>query len=127
MKKITVIALLTVLLAGLSSCTTTKFGGLQMTKEMPSFQVVAEFETVVNVTKFLGSSGGSTLLNIGSDSAVDPVYDAVQREIGKLGGDAAVNVEITYGATLMQLLANGITGYLYAPSTVTITGTVVKY
>lgn len=111
----------------ITGCTSTKFGGLQMTDEMPTFTTVGEFETTVNVHKFLGASGGSTLFNLGEDSAVNPVYDAIQREIGKFGGDAAVNVEIKYGANFLQILLNSITAGLYAPSKVTITGIVVKY
>lgn len=123
MKKI--LSILTVLL--LAGCTTVKFGGLQVTDEMQSFTVVGEFETSLTINKFLGGSGGTTLFNIGEDTAINPVYDAIQREIGKYGGDAAVNIEIEYHATFVQKLLNSITATLYAPSTVTITGTVVKY
>ncbi|MGL1893301.1 MAG: hypothetical protein OCD02_16820 [Spirochaetaceae bacterium] len=124
MKKI---ILLIVSLILFTSCTTAKFGGLQMTDEMPSFQVIGEFNTKVTVHKFFGSSGGSTLFNNGADNSIDPVYDAIQREIGKYGGDAAVNIEITYGANFINYLLNYFTSNIYAPSTVTISGTVVKY
>jgi hypothetical protein len=123
MKK--VLSLLFILM--ITSCTTVKFGGLQVTDEMQSFTVVGEFETKVTINKFFGTSGGATMFNMGADAAINPVYDAIQREIGKYGGDAAVNIEISYEATIGQKIINAVTATIYAPSTVKITGTVVKY
>lgn len=127
MRRIVSLSLLVALLVIITGCTTAKLGGLQMTKDLPTFEVVKDFETTVKINKFLGSAAGKTLFNIGAESTEDPIFDAVQREIAKLGGDAAVDISITYGATVLDLVLNGITGALYAPATVTITGTVVKY
>jgi len=127
MKKIISLSLMTVMLIAITSCTTAKFGGLQMTKEMPTFEVVGDFQTEVVITKYLGSAGGATILNIGAENTVDPVYNAIQNEIASLGGDAAIDVEITYGANLIQMLLNSVTATIYAPATATITGSVVKY
>ncbi|MGL1890352.1 MAG: hypothetical protein OCD02_01945 [Spirochaetaceae bacterium] len=124
MKKLLLIIVGLLLFTG---CTTAKFGGLQMTDEMPTFEVIGEFKTRVTITKFLGAAGGVTLFNMGRNNSIDPVYDAIQREIGKYGGDAAVNIEIEYGANLVNMFLNSLTGGIYAPSIVKISGTVVKY
>ena len=127
MKKLVSLSVIAFVLVVLTSCTTTKLGGFQMSSKVPSFDVVGDFDTTIVVTKWLGQAGGATLFNMGADAASDPVFDAVQREINKVGGDGAVNIEITYGATFIQMLLNGFTGSLYAPANVQITGTVVKY
>jgi len=127
MKKIilfTTAVLVTLLIA---SCTTFKLSGIQMNEEMASYQTVGQFETTVTVNEFLGSSGGSNLLNVTADAMDNPIYDAVRREINKYSGDAAVNVTVHYEATFVDMLLNGFTFGLYAPAHAHIEGTVVKY
>lgn len=120
--------ILAVLLAVvLSSCTTFVLSGTQMTREMPAYDTVGQFETTVKVNEFLGASGGANLFNVTSDTMDTAIYDAIQREIQKFTGDAAVNIEIEYKATFIDMLLNGLTWSLYAPATAHISGTIVKY
>ena len=127
MKKIKLLAIITIVLIVMMSCTTATFSGLQMTKDMDSFVVVKDFETTVTVWEFLGTSGSANLFNITADAMDDPVFDAVQKEIQKLGGDAAVDITLVQEATFGNMIINGLTGSILAPCKVHITGTVVKF
>lgn len=110
-----------------SSCTTFQVSGLQITKDMPSYDTVGEFDITVKVMEFLGSPGGANLFNVTADKMDTEIYDAIQREIDKFSGDAAVNVEIEYIATAGGILANGLTGSILAPAQAHITGVIVKF
>lgn len=127
MKKISLFLIAALLVMAAMSCTTASYSGLQMTKEMPSYQSVGEFDVTVNVVEFLGSPGGANLGNITADAMDTVVFDAIQREIAKFSGDAAVNINIVQEATFVDMLLSGITGSIYSPVHVHITGTVVKY
>ena len=127
MKKALTITGMVLLVLFVASCTTFQLSGIQMNEEMPSYQTVGEFETTVMVNEFLGSSGGSNILNVTATEMDNPIYDAVRREINKYSGDAAVNVTVTYEATFVDMLLNGFTFGLYAPAHAKIKGTVVKY
>ncbi len=109
------------------SCTTFKFEGAQVTKEIPSYNSVGNFDVTVKVHEFLGASGGTNLFNVTADAMDTKIYDTVQREIQKYTGDAAVNISIEYRAGFVDLLLNGVTFGIYAPATARIKGTVVKY
>ncbi len=109
------------------SCTTFKFEGAQVTREIPSYNAVGTFDITLKVHEFLGTSGGANLLNVSSDAMNTKIYDAIQREIQKYTGDAAVNISIEYKASFIDMLLNGFTWLLYAPATAQIKGTVVKY
>jgi hypothetical protein len=54
------------------------------------------------------------------------VSDAIQKEISNRGGSAAVNVKIEQQVSVVQLILGGITGGIYVPATLHITGSVVK-
>lgn len=110
-----------------ASCTSFQLSGIQMNDEMASYNTVGEFETTVAVHEFVGTSGGANLLNLTATNMDNPIYDAVRREINKYSGDAAVNVTVVYEATFVDMLLNGFTFGLYAPSHAKIKGTVVKY
>lgn len=110
-----------------ASCTTFKLEGTQVTREIPSYQTVGTFDIKLKVHEILGTSGGTNLFNITADSMDTKIYDAIQREIQKSSGDAAVNVSIEYKASFIDLLLNGITWNIYAPATAQIKGTVVRY
>ncbi len=127
MKKIKLFAVLVILLVVMMSCQTATFSGLQMTKDMDSFVVVKDFETTVSVWEFLGTPAGGNLFNITADAMDDPVFQAVQNEIQKLGGDAAVDITLVQEATLVDMIIGGVTGSILAPCKVHITGTVVKF
>jgi hypothetical protein len=114
-----------VLLVG--SCTTFKIEGAQFNKEMPKYKTVGTFDVTVKVTEWLGSSGGSNFINLTAENMNAPIYEAIQKEIAKKSGDAAINVSIVYQASALDVILNGITGSIYAPAEAHITGTVVKY
>lgn len=126
MKIKTLIMLLLVVLV-LASCTTFKVSGVQVTREIPSYQVVGEFEITVKVFELLGLSGGANLFNATADKMDTAIYDAIQREIQKYTGDAAVNITIEYRASAGNIIVNGLTGTIAAPAQAIVTGTVVKY
>ena len=115
------------LVVGVASCTTFKLSGIQVTREIPSYQTVGEFEITVPVTELLGSSGGANIANISATAMDDKIYDAIQREIQKYTGDAAVNVTVEYHVTLINAVLNSLTASILAPATATISGVIVKY
>ena len=122
-----VLILLIVLAVVLSSCTTFKLSGAQVTREIPAYDTVGTFDITVKVNEFLGSPGGANFLNVTADAMDTEIYDAIQREIQKYTGDAAVNVVIEYKAEFIDMLFAGFTGGLYAPATAHISGVIVKY
>ncbi len=111
----------------LSSCTTFQLSGAQVTKQIPSYTSVGTFDITVPVHEFLGGSGGINLFNVSAEAMDTEIYDAIQREIQKFTGDAAVNVTVTYRATFVDILLNAVTLNIYAPAHAQITGTIVKY
>jgi hypothetical protein len=125
-KHLALVALAAVALV-LSSCTTFKISGVQVSKEIPTYTVVTEFKRSITVHKFLGSSAGPNLFNISSDATDAAIFNAIQAEITKNGGDAAINVSIDYKADFIDMVCNGITGSIWAPATAEISGKIVKY
>ena len=123
-KLIMIMAVAAVLLA---SCTTFQISGTQVTREIPAYSTVGDFDITVKVHEFLGTAGGANLLNASSTAMDTVIYDAIQREIQKFTGDAAVNVEIRYEASFIDMLLNGLTWSLYAPATAHVSGVIVKY
>ncbi len=121
------LAVFVVLAVALSGCTSFKFAGTQVTREIPAYNSVGTFSVSVPVHEFLGTSAGTNLFNATADAMDTVIYDAIQREIQKYTGDAAVNVTIVYKATFVDILLNGITFGIYAPAHAEITGTIVKY
>lgn len=126
-KKIFSAILVLLALLVVASCTTFKLSGLQVTTQIPSYDVVGEFDITVKVTEFLGAPGGANLGNVTADKMDAPIYDAIQREIQKYTGDAAVNVEIEYLASFTNILVSGVTLGIVAPARARVTGTIVKY
>lgn len=127
MKKIAGLLALVVALVMTASCTSFKLEGIQVTKDLPSYQAVGTFEVSVKIHEFLGQSAGLNLFNVSSDAMNTVIYDTIQREIAKASADAAVSVSVTYQASFVDMILNGLTSALYAPATATIKGTLVKY
>ncbi len=127
MKKALKILAIAIAAVSVGACTTFQLSGVSVVGDMPGVEVVGDFETTVNVTEWLGSSGGSNLFNVTSDAMDNAIYDAIQREVSQMSGDAAINVDIRYEATFINILLNGLTGNIYAPATAFISGTVVRY
>lgn len=127
MKNIKLIVVAALLVAGLMSCTSAQYSNLTVTKAAATGEVLGSFETVVKATEFLGGAGGINFVNITADAMDAPVQEAILAEIDALGGDAAVNVQIKQEATAVDIILNYVTGCIYAPTTVVVTGDVVKY
>lgn len=127
MKNLKIVLIAAIIFAGLTSCTTANYSDLVVTTKDLSGEVLGNFEITVKVTEFLGSPGGANLLNITADAMKEPVKQAIKAEIANKGGDAAINVEIIQKAEVLDMILAGITGSIYSPSTVMVTGTVIKY
>ena len=127
MKKALYVTAILLIIAMVASCTTFQLSGIQVTREIPSYQRVGEFEITVSVIELLGSAGGANLLNVTATAMDEKIYDAIQREIQKYTGDAAVNITVEYQVTLINALLNGVTGGILAPATANISGVVIKY
>lgn len=110
-----------------SSCTTFQLSGAQIAKRVPSYDKVGDFNTTVKVVEFLGASGGTNFANYTADAMDAKISEAIQGEIDKHSGDAAVNVDIRCKASFSDLLVNALTFTIVAPVTVHISGTIVKY
>ena len=120
-------AILVVGAALLASCTTFKASGLSYSLKAPKTTVVGDFKVEVWVNEFLGAPAGAKLFNITADATEGPVKDAIQKEIRDRGGDAAIDVTIEHQASFVDILLGAVTASIYAPGTVIVTGTVVKY
>ncbi|MCL2412450.1 MAG: hypothetical protein FWC97_12500 [Treponema sp.] len=128
MKKRWLLVLLVVCIGvGLSGCTTFRASGLQMGIENTEHEILGYFFTVVPINRFFGVSGGPTLFNNRAWVADVVVQEVVMREVRIRNGDAAINVSITYGATLLQHFLNSLTLSIWAPSVVTVSGTVIRH
>ena len=108
---------LVLLLAG---CQTVTFQGLPVVVKVPSYTVVKDFSITIADPHLIGG-----LVPMGQPD--QKIFTYIQEQIEKLGGNAAVDVEIDYGYTAIDFLLNALTMNIYSPRTITITGTVVKY
>ncbi len=126
MKNIKLIVVAALLVAGLMSCTTAQYSNLTVTKDASTATVLGSFETTVKVTEWLGAPSGMNYFNVTATEADAPVNAAILAEIDALGGSAAVNVQILQQAQVLDIILNNISGGIYAPTTVIISGDVVK-
>lgn len=108
------------------ACTTFQATGLQFGVSTKGTEILGDFSTKIWTHKFLGQSGGTNLFNISSGVTSGPIKNAIDKEIQKKGGTAAVNITIKYGSNPIQWILNNITFNIWAPATVTITRTVIK-
>jgi hypothetical protein len=111
---------------GLMACTTFQASGLQVGMSTSGTEILGDFSTRVYVNKFLGTSGGTNLFNLSANATSGPVRDAIDAEIRKKGGTAAINISVKYGSNPLQWFLNYLTFNIWAPSTVVITGTVIR-
>jgi hypothetical protein len=112
-----------------ASCTTFQVNDLQMGLVIngQKYEKLGEFSEKEWTNKFLGwGVNGGTLFNLSSNATDPKVREAVQKNVKKLGGDGAIDVKIKYGSNPVQWILTGITGGIWMPGTVTVTGTVVK-
>jgi len=111
------IAALTLLFAG---CQTVTFQGIQVMSKVPTHTVIKDFTITIPDPHLLNG-----LAPMGQPD--QKIFTYIQEEIKKLGGDAAIDVEIDYGYTTVDMLLNVVTSFIYSPRTITIKGTVIKY
>lgn len=123
-KQVLVVALIVALVALFASCTTFSMDGLAYgnLKGTP----VGDFSVEVVCTEWLGYAGGANIASITQGAGKEAVAAAVQAEIAKLGGTAAINVTVEQKVTAIQMILNYVTGCIYAPETIVVSGTVVK-
>ena len=126
MKKSVWLLMLLAVMMLVVSCTTFKASGLQATTTTEERTVMGNFRKTVWINEFLGACAGPTLVNGAADATDMAVTTAVQNAIRELGGTAAINITVEHQATFVNLLLNYITGGIYAPSVVIVSGTVVK-
>lgn len=115
------------LVVSLTSCTTFKTTGLTARGVNESYDVVGTMNESFQINKFFGVSGGPVLFDPDKGSTNVEINALIDENIDKFGGDAIVNLDIEYSASLINMLCNGFTGSIWAPSTAKITGTVIKY
>jgi len=126
MRKIFLVLLVFGVAMAAMSCRTFQVSGMETSLTADPGDVVGNFSTTVRVNKFLGMSGGINLFNLTSDAGDADITNAIRREIANMGGTRAINVRIEQRASFLNLLLNGITGSIWAPQTVLVTGTVVR-
>ncbi len=125
MKKLFLLLALSAVL--FSSCTTFRFSGAQVSKNLPRFDVLGEFEVEVKVLELLGAPGGANFGNLSATKMDDAIYDAVQEEIASRNGDAAIDLTIEYKAQPADILLATITGNIISPATAFVSGTVISF
>ena len=114
---------------GLTGCTTFRASGLQMGLVIngQKYEKVGDFSEKEWTNKFLGwAPYGGTLFNLSSDATDPKVRGAIEKNIRKLGGDAAIDVRIRYHSNILHWILSTITAGIWLPGTVTVSGTVVK-
>lgn len=126
MKKLSLIIACVVMALAMASCTTFKATGLTYSPTTKG-TVVGDFKTEVWVHQFLGYSGGTKLFNLMADQMDPAIKTAVEKAIKDKGGDVATNVTIEYQASFLNMVFNNFTAGIYAPGTVIVSGTIVKY
>jgi hypothetical protein len=113
----------------LAGCTTFQASGLQMGLVIngQKYEKLGDFSEKEWTNKFLGwGGGGGTLFNLSSGATDPQVREAVEKNIKKYGGDAAIDIKIKYGSNPIQWILQRITTGIWVPGTVTVTGTIVK-
>ncbi len=126
MKKNHFLLPLLVVVLGLTGCTTFKAEGLSYFKDYSDYTVIGRFEKSVTVNEFLGESGGANLFDISADAMSEELFEILSMEVEKRNAAGIINLDIEYSVTFLQMLVNSITGYVYAPATLTVKGDVVR-
>jgi hypothetical protein len=125
MKKTVLLVLSALLIVLLASCTTFQADGLS-TYTPKDYEVLGNFEASVTVHKFIGSPAGATLFNIAEDATASALDNLIAKEVKKLGGSGAINIEVKYQATFINMLCASLTGNIWAPAKLTVSGTVIR-
>jgi hypothetical protein len=111
-----------------TSCISFQASGLQMGLDDNSDKVetLGDFTDHIWVNKFLGTSGGTTLFNLSSTATDYAIRTAIEKQIKRKNGTAAINVRIRYGSNPITYFLNWLTFTVWAPSSITITGTIIR-
>jgi hypothetical protein len=122
------LALCIAVLVFLVSCTTFTVVGLEqgVSPTGRPYKELGNFTEREWVNKFLGASGGTNLFNISSHATDGVVTRAITKNLRKFGGNAVINLEISYVSNPFQGILNTLTLHIWAPSTVVVKGTVIK-
>jgi uncharacterized protein YbjQ (UPF0145 family) len=104
----------------LAGCQTVTFQGISVITKVPAYTVVKEFSITIADPHLLGG-----LVPMGQPD--QKIFETIKAEIEKLGGNGAIDVELDYGYTPIDFVLTMLTGNIYNPRTITITGTAVKY
>ncbi len=118
------VVLAAIVLGMFAACTTVSFEGLQMQKDLQNYTVIKDFKRTITDPRLIGYGTSWALIPLARPDKA--IFDTIRSEINKVSGDAAIDVTISYGITLIDWLLNGFTGGLYSPRTITISGTIVK-
>jgi len=97
----------------LIGCTTFVASGMQMGLVIngQKYEKVRDFSEKEWTNKFLGwGVNGGTLFNLSSEATDPQVRKAVEKNIKKYGGDAAIDIKIKYGSNPIQWILTAITG-----------------
>jgi hypothetical protein len=87
-------------------------------------QELEDFEITVRLKRYFGVSAGPAWL--GDTNTGELVREALNDEIRRQGGSRAANVTVAYEARMTDIMLNGFTGFIYAPTTARVSGTVLK-
>jgi hypothetical protein len=128
MKSKGVLGIVAVLILGFTvmGCTTFAASGIEYGRSNAGVEVLGNFSTRVYMSKFLGTSGGNNLFNLSSDATDGRLRSAIDREIRRMGGTAAINISVRWGSNPLQWILNNLTFKIWAPGTLVIRGTVIR-
>jgi len=126
MRKIFLVLLVLGMTLAITSCTSFRMSGLEFSAMPELGEIVGNFDTTVRINRFLAAPGSVSVFNV-SAGATDPaIVNAIRHQIANMGGTMAVNVSIVETASFGDFFLNTITWGLWAPSTIRVTGTVVR-
>ena len=113
--------------SALASCVTFTARGLSYGESARADEPVRRvyFEERVWVSKFFGSSAGTTLMNISQgdyDMAVARSCEKAMRSVGGIGVD---DIIVTHEASAACIILNSLTLGIYAPSEIIVSGYVL--
>ncbi len=125
MKKVLILVVVAVAILTVTGCTSFKAEGLSYMMPNTNDVVLASFEETVMVNEVLGQAGGNNLFNITSEAMNEEISDIIMKEVTLAGGNAAKNISIQYKVGFLHIILNAITGYIWAPAELTVSGDVI--
>ncbi len=124
MAKLIVLLSILFLLFMAYSCTYVEFSSkdskLAYDPNVKNYIVVGSFSITITEVSFI-----YRLLIINEPSK--ELEDILKEQIVKYKGDAIINLKLTYHITAIQMILSYITGGIFTPNSVTISGDVIRY